>query len=680
MPEVPNVCPACFTQTDNLSEQFCSSCHYAPGQPRSPLALPLGTRLSERYRVGRILGDPGGFGVTYLALDERLEVRVAIKEYVPRELAGRDTDGQTLIPYSTGDGEAFAYGLERFLGEARALAQFDHANIVGIRDFFETHGTACLVMDYYEGTTLRAYLAEQPEGRMDPALATEIMLRVLDGLREVHGAGYLHRDIKPSNIYLTEAGRPILIDFGAARLALGEQSRSLSVVLTEGYAPYEQYRRRGSHGPHTDVYGCGATLYRMVTGQKPASAADRVVEDELRPAHEARPAVGEALSAAIEEAMAVRPAERTAFATAMHGQLQEALSELSFTTGRESTADTEGEGADEAGPEKVAASAAAGASGASTKESSRSSRLRARQRERHEKSAQRGGPIVALAIVAVLGLLGVWMYTSGPGAEDAAGPAVAEQSATPDEQGAGGQDDPLQASEESEEAPSRAKERSEEEPKEAESPPEERREAVEDASGEAPEAADVTPGEEAIQAQDPPNFYLADNGVTVMCPDADVGVTGEVNGTLYTKRTRDQITTENASTTCTTGIEDMSELFRREYIFNQDIGSWDVSRVTTMERMFSGAASFNQDIGGWYVLGVTNMRSMFSSATSFNQDIGSWDVSRVTDMRFMFSGATSFNRDISRWNVSNSTNTRGMFLRASSFDKAHAPPNADVPR
>jgi TonB family protein len=275
-----------------------------------------------------VLGEPGGFGVTYLAFDERLEIRVAVKEYVPRELAGRGTDGVSVVPYSTGDQEEFEYGLERFLGEAKALAQFDHANIMSVRDFFEDHGTAYLVMDYYEGKTLKAFLQEQPEGRMDPEIGTEIMLRVLDGLKEVHSEGYLHRDIKPSNIYLTKEGRPILIDFGAARLALGEKSRSLSVIMTEGYAPYEQYRRHGDQGPWTDVYGCGATLYKMVTGQTPPPAADRAVEDRIELPHEVNPAVSDDLSAAIMEALAVRGEERLQSGEAFHQRLKDASTGL----------------------------------------------------------------------------------------------------------------------------------------------------------------------------------------------------------------------------------------------------------------------------------------------------------------------------------------------------------------
>ncbi|WP_251979622.1 serine/threonine-protein kinase [Salinibacter ruber] len=295
--------------------------------------MDLGFELDGRYRIGHVLGKPGGFGITYLAFDERLQARVALKEYLPREIAARGSDGASVRLYSADEEETFEYGLDRFLGEARALAQFDHANIVGVQDFFEANGTAYLAMDYYEGKTLKQYLAEQPEGQIDPDNATEIMLRVLDGLKEVHAEGYLHRDVKPSNIYLTAEGRPILIDFGAARLALGERSRSLSVVMTEGYAPYEQYSREGNQGPHTDVYGCGATLYRMVTGQKPPPATDRVIEDRLEAPSTMNPAVPEGLSRAITDALAMGDEVRISTSAELQDRLRAGLQDESAGPG-----------------------------------------------------------------------------------------------------------------------------------------------------------------------------------------------------------------------------------------------------------------------------------------------------------------------------------------------------------
>ncbi|MDA9907972.1 BspA family leucine-rich repeat surface protein [Flavobacteriaceae bacterium] len=169
-----------------------------------------------------------------------------------------------------------------------------------------------------------------------------------------------------------------------------------------------------------------------------------------------------------------------------------------------------------------------------------------------------------------------------------------------------------------------------------------------------------------LLAQD---FYLNSNGVTCMCPDAAVGDTGVVNGITYTKRTREQITTVNASTTCTSGITDMGDLFYEAVAFNQDISSWDVSSVTDMRFMFANAESFNQPIGDWDVSSVTDMPNMFYDANSFNQSIGDWDVSNVTDMRSMFRGAYNFNQDLNSWNVNSVTDMSNMFVSADVFDQ-----------
>lgn len=173
----------------------------------------------------------------------------------------------------------------------------------------------------------------------------------------------------------------------------------------------------------------------------------------------------------------------------------------------------------------------------------------------------------------------------------------------------------------------------------------------------------------AAHAQENPAFQLAANGTTVLCGDAEAGETGEVNGTIYTKRTRDQITTNNAATSCTSGISDMSGLFRFEQSFDQDIGSWDVSGVTDMNHMFAVATSFNQDLGAWDVSRVENMQAMFAAAISFDQDIGNWDVSRVLNMTEMFAEATAFNQNIGDWDVSEVADMNNMFSAASSFNQ-----------
>ena len=163
------------------------------------------------------------------------------------------------------------------------------------------------------------------------------------------------------------------------------------------------------------------------------------------------------------------------------------------------------------------------------------------------------------------------------------------------------------------------------------------------------------------QAQSNPDFELAENGVTVLCDDAEVGDTGEVNGTVYTKRTRSQINDQNAATTCTSGITNLGTLFRFNDSFNEDISTWDVSSATSLNSLFLRAESFNQDLSNWDVSNVTNMRGMFDGAESFDQDLSSWDTGNVEDMRNMFRDAESFDQDLSNWDVSGVVEDGGSF-------------------
>ncbi|MEN8219063.1 MAG: bifunctional serine/threonine-protein kinase/formylglycine-generating enzyme family protein [Pseudomonadota bacterium] len=271
-------CPGCFEHKGSLS--VCPHCAYDENERRSPLILPPRTLLQGQFRIGRMLGKIGGFGITYLAWDEKLETRVAIKEYLPRDLAGRESGQSQIVPHSREEESPFRDGLKKFIQEARTLALMDHNNIVRVRHFFEENGTGYLVMDYYEGVTLGAYV-KQKGGKLSEKLAVDILILVLDGLREVHRHHFLHRDVKPQNIYLTTDGRIILLDFGAARQAVTARTRSLSVVYTPGYAPYEQYLSRGNQGPWTDIYGAAATLYFMVVGKAPPEAQERVLKDSI---------------------------------------------------------------------------------------------------------------------------------------------------------------------------------------------------------------------------------------------------------------------------------------------------------------------------------------------------------------------------------------------------------------
>jgi serine/threonine protein kinase len=241
-------------------------------------ALPEGYQLQE-YTITGILGI-GGFGITYKAHDNNLDNYVAIKEYLPGELAVR-MDGSTVSAKSNQDQESFEWGLERFLDEARTVFRFNHPHIIHIYRFFKQNGTGYIVMEFVEGQTLSEALRQN-------GVFTETQIRdwlwpVMDGLQIVHDAGFLHRDIKPQNIMMREDGRPVLLDFGAARQAMGGKTRSLTAIMTPGYAPLEQYQTRGNQGPWTDIYALGAVMYFCITGRKPADVMDRVINDELEP-------------------------------------------------------------------------------------------------------------------------------------------------------------------------------------------------------------------------------------------------------------------------------------------------------------------------------------------------------------------------------------------------------------
>ena len=239
--------------------------------------LPMGEALSDgtnNYTVEKILGS-GGFGITYLAKDEKLGRKVAIKEYYPGEFAGRDTT-RSVVPITVDQAELFAWGKERFLDEARMLAGFDHPNLLGVLGYFETNNTAYMVLPYIEGKTLGQRYKDK---LLTEEEARELMLQLVDGLKQVHDKGVLHRDIKPANIILTGPEEtPVLIDFGAARSALGQKSNSLTAIVSAPYSPREQYTTVLEQTPSTDIYSLGATIYRAMFGSGPPEA---IVRDEV---------------------------------------------------------------------------------------------------------------------------------------------------------------------------------------------------------------------------------------------------------------------------------------------------------------------------------------------------------------------------------------------------------------
>lgn len=236
-----------------------------------PKTLPAGYEL-QCYTIKSVLGQ-GGFGVTYLAQDNSLEREVAIKEFMPRDIAKRGND-YTLSPLNEDMGEKLAWAMERFIREARTLSKFNHNNIVRVYSVFEENNTAYMVMSYEHGISFHEKLLR--DGQPDEEELKDILFGLLDGLEVLHEARFIHRDIKPGNIFIREDGEAILLDFGSARQAIGEETMTLTKVVTPGYAPFEQYYSRSDmQGPWTDIYSLGATCYKAITGEPPMDSTFR---------------------------------------------------------------------------------------------------------------------------------------------------------------------------------------------------------------------------------------------------------------------------------------------------------------------------------------------------------------------------------------------------------------------
>ena len=242
--------------------------------PRNSDALEIGYKLDE-YVIVDVLGS-GGFGITYHAIDPALQRHVAIKEYFPSQFAQRQGDNTIAARPDAENTELFKWGLDRFLSEARTLAQFEHPNIVKVTRYIQANGSAYLVMKFEEGRDLEAWLEEKKTPPTEAELSA-IILPILDGLQAVHAQGLIHRDVKPANIMIRADATPILIDFGSARPSGRSNNTSLTAVISPGYSPPEQYGGDSSaQGPWTDIYALAGVMYRMLMGKGPADALNRV--------------------------------------------------------------------------------------------------------------------------------------------------------------------------------------------------------------------------------------------------------------------------------------------------------------------------------------------------------------------------------------------------------------------
>ena len=316
-----NYCPYCMSPVE--PDAPCPSCGLTAGAyAPSPHHLPPGTVLRERYLIGRVLGE-GGFGITYIGCDLRLELKVAIKEYFPTDRANRVSAASlTVSSYSGAAGERYEAGKTRFLQEARAMARMDKQPvIVSVRDFFELNNTAYIVMEYVEGTTFKDLVAQRG-GRIPAGELLHVIEPLFSALGAMHRQGLIHRDISPENLML-ENGDVRLLDFGCARESAGGEA-TMTIALKHGYAPVEQYQNKGQ-GPWTDVYALSATLYYCLTGRRPPQSMDRLVEDDLVLPRKLGVDLTQRQERALVYGMGVRPRKRFQSVEELHAALYEGV-------------------------------------------------------------------------------------------------------------------------------------------------------------------------------------------------------------------------------------------------------------------------------------------------------------------------------------------------------------------
>lgn len=305
---IANICPSCFGTLDRNG--ICRTCGMRPENiANPPPALSLRSVIGSRYLTGKTLGI-GGFGITYLGWDLNESRKVAIKEFFPKEFATRErgeSDVNVLQPENV---YSFNHWLRAFVEEAKLLMRIKHLHgVVKLLDYFDYNNTAYIVTDYLEGKSLRALLTEQNyKIPYDEALG--ILRPVLQSLAVLHGYGVIHKDISPENIIIVLEKYVKLIDFGAAALYKVSSDEQPFIVQKSGYSPIELYRAGEPHGPWTDVYQIGATIYNSITGYIPSVATEREKEDKLPLPSKLEPSVPDYVDKAVMKAMAVKPQDR----------------------------------------------------------------------------------------------------------------------------------------------------------------------------------------------------------------------------------------------------------------------------------------------------------------------------------------------------------------------------------
>lgn len=306
-----SACKYCFSDIPEGSR--CPYCgEYSPAAHH----LPAGTVLADRYIIGRVIGE-GGFGITYLGYDERLAIKVAIKEFYPRSIAKRSSSSAEIFAENEPDSRRLDHEKHKFLKEARTAAQMGGQVIVGVHDYFEENNTAYFVMEYVNGVTLKV-LAEQHGGRIPADELFALTEPLYEALSELHAKGLIHGDISPDNIMISD-GTPKLLDFGSARDS-SEWDRTATSFVTRDFTPIEQYRSKGQ-GPWTDIYSLAATLYCCLTGMPPVSVLERLAGDKLPAPSSSGVKISPAQEKALMKALNMRSGRRFKSAPEMYEAL-----------------------------------------------------------------------------------------------------------------------------------------------------------------------------------------------------------------------------------------------------------------------------------------------------------------------------------------------------------------------
>ena len=312
-PLASRLCVNCMRPYEKSQYRYCPSCGYDPHSASAqPDCITPGTVVAGHYLIGRQIGR-GAFGITYIGYDLSRGLRLAIKEYMPKDIAERDENTTVVNTKHLDDPRElheFDYGRQQVLKEAQLLQKFANVpEVVQVFDCLRANNTVYIAMEYLEGETLKARLDRVRTLTIEEAFP--IIRMVLQGLKAVHVHNLIHRDVAPDNIFLTEDGQVKLLDFGAARYATLTAEQSDRVILKRGYAPPEQYSHTGPLGPWTDVYAAAATFYQMVSGILLPESTARAINDTLPSLSSLGVSIAPKLEQAVTKALRLHYQERT---------------------------------------------------------------------------------------------------------------------------------------------------------------------------------------------------------------------------------------------------------------------------------------------------------------------------------------------------------------------------------